>query len=213
MLRSCVTVAPVEDGGDARLVERLRAGDEAAFVELIRRYNPSLQRVARMFVSSDAVAEEVVQETWLAVLKGIDRFEGRSSLKTWVFRILTNTAKTRGQREGRSVPFSALEDPEGSFEPAVERGRFTPVGHWVSPPRAWPEDRLLSGETRKILESAIEGLPAAQRTVVSLRDVEGWSAEEVRNALELSETNQRVLLHRGRAKVRRALEKYLAEDL
>jgi RNA polymerase sigma-70 factor (ECF subfamily) len=197
---------------DAKLVERLRAGDEDAFMELIRDLNPSLLRVARMFVPTAALAEDVVQETWLAVLNGIGRFEGRSSLKTWIFRILTNTAKTRGERERRSVPFSALDPEEGGFEPAVERSRFTGTGHWAVLPRAWPEDRLLANETRSVIERAIERLPPSQRTVITLRDVEGWTADEVRNALELSETNQRVLLHRARAKVRRALEQYLSEE-
>jgi RNA polymerase sigma-70 factor, ECF subfamily len=209
MQAGCVTVARVKDAGDAHLVEGLRAREEAAFVELVRRYHASLLRLARMFTPSAAVAEEVVQETYLAVLKGIDRFEGRSSLKTWIFRILANTAKTRGQRESRSVPFSALEDAEGSYEPAVERARFTGAGHWAAPPRPWPVDRLLASETRQILDAAIEQLPPAQRAVISLRDIEGWSSDEVRNALELSETNQRVLLHRARARVRRALEDYL----
>ena len=197
---------------DAKLVERLRAGDEEAFMELIRELNPSLLRVARMFVPTSALAEDVVQETWLAVLNGIDRFEGRSSLKTWIFRILTNTAKTRGERERRSVPFSTLDPEEGGFEPAVERSRFTGTGHWAVLPRAWPEDRLLANETRSIIERAIARLPPSQRTVITLRDVEGWTADEVRNALELSETNQRVLLHRARAKVRGALEQYLSEE-
>jgi len=197
---------------EAKLVEKLRAGDEEAFMELIRGLNPSLLRVARMFVPTSALAEDVVQETWLAVLKGIDRFEGRSSLKTWIFRILTNTAKTRGERERRSVPFSTLDTEEGGFEPAVERSRFTGTGHWAVLPRAWPEDRLLANETRSLIERAIERLPASQRAVITLRDVEGWTADEVRNALELSETNQRVLLHRARAKVRGALEQYLSEE-
>jgi len=202
----------VDDQGDAKLVERLRAGDEEAFMELIRTLNPSLLRVARMFVPTSALAEDVVQETWLAVLNGIDRFEGRSSLKTWIFRILTNTAKTRGERERRSVPFSTLDPEEGGFEPAVERSRFTGTGHWAVLPRAWPEDRLLANETRSVIERAIERLPPSQRLVITLRDVEGLTAEEVRNALELSETNQRVLLHRARAKVRGALERYLSEE-
>ena len=197
---------------EAKLVEKLRAGDEEAFMELIRGLNPSLLRVARMFVPTSALAEDVVQETWLAVLKGIDRFEGRSSLKTWIFRILTNTAKTRGERERRSVPFSTLDTEEGGFEPAVERSRFTGTGHWAVLPRAWPEDRLLANETRSLIERAIERLPPSQRAVITLRDVEGWTADEVRNALELSETNQRVLLHRARAKVRGALEQYLPEE-
>lgn len=212
MLESSVTVAQVENADDARLVERLRAGDESAFADLVRTYHSSLLRVARLFVPTAAVAEDVVAETWLGVVKGINRFEGRSSLKTWIFRILTNTAKTRGQRESRSVPFSSLEDAEGTFEPAVESGRFTPVGHWADPPRAWPEERLISRETLDVIQDAIESLPPAQRAVISLRDVEGWDAEEVRNALELSETNQRVLLHRARAKVRRALDGYLMEQ-
>ncbi len=197
---------------DAKLVERLRARDENAFMELIRELNPSLLRVARMFVPTAAVAEDVVQETWLAVLNGIDRFEGRSSLKTWIFRILTNTAKTRGERERRSVPFSALDTEDGGYEPAVERSRFTGTGHWAVLPRAWPEDKLLAGETLSVIEHAIERLPQTQRTVITLRDVEGWTADEVRNALELSETNQRVLLHRARTKVRNALEQYLSEE-
>ena len=197
---------------DAKLVERLRARDESAFMELIRELNPSLLRVARMFVPTAAVAEDVVQETWLAVLNGIDRFEGRSSLKTWIFRILTNTAKTRGERERRSVPFSALDTEDGGYEPAVERSRFTGTGHWAVLPRAWPEDKLLAAETLSVIEHAIERLPQTQRTVITLRDVEGWTADEVRNALELSETNQRVLLHRARAKVRNALEQYLSEE-
>ena len=192
---------------DMRLVEGLRAGDEAAFATLVREYGPAMLRVAQMYVSSRAVAEDVVAEAWLGVLKGIDRFEGRSSLKTWLFRIVANTAKTRGQRERRSVPFSSLGD-----EPAVERERFIGTGQWGISPRRWPEERLLADETRAVIEEAIELLPPAQRTVITLRDVEGWSAEEVRNALELSETNQRVLLHRARAKVRRALERYLEES-
>jgi RNA polymerase sigma-70 factor (ECF subfamily) len=133
-------------------------------------------------------------------------------LKTWIFRILTNTAKTRGERERRSVPFSALDTEDGGYEPVVERSRFTGTGHWAVLPRAWPEDKLLAGETLSVIEHAIERLPHTQRTVITLRDVEGWTADEVRNALELSETNQRVLLHRARAKVRNALEQYLSEE-
>jgi RNA polymerase sigma-70 factor, ECF subfamily len=192
---------------ELQLVEALRAGDERAFEQLIRMYQASLIRVAQMYVSSRAVAEEVVQETWLAVLNGIGRFEGRSSLKTWIFRIVANRAKTRGEREGRTVPFSSLGPPE----PAVEGERFD-HGHWASPPLDWPEERLLAEESQRVIENAIELLPDVQRAVITLRDVQGWSADEVRNALELSETNQRVLLHRARSKVRRALEEYLAED-
>ena len=180
-------------------------------------YNASLLRVAQIYVASRAVAEDVVQETWIGVLNGIDRFEGRSSLKTWIFRILTNIAKTRGQREGRTVPFSALERPDAVPEAAVDADRFLPAdherwpGHWSSKPEPWPEERLLAAETREVVERAIEQLPPAQRAVISLRDVEGWSSEETRNALGVSETNQRVLLHRARSKLRQALEDYLME--
>jgi RNA polymerase sigma-70 factor, ECF subfamily len=209
---------PVETSlspADARVVDALRERDEAAFARLLREHHAALERVARIYVSSPAVAEEVVQETWLAVVSGIDRFEGRSSLKTWIFRILTNIAKTRAQREGRTLPFSALERPDGVPEPAVDADRFLDPehprwpGHWAVKPEAWPEDALLAAETRERLAEAIEALPATQRAVISLRDVEGWSSEEVRNALDLSETNQRVLLHRARSKVRAALEDYL----
>jgi RNA polymerase sigma-70 factor (ECF subfamily) len=206
-------------GEDARLVEALRAGDEAAFRELVARHHASLVRLALVFVRSRAVAEEVAQETWLALLEGLERFEGRSSLKTWLFRILTNIAKTRAQRERRTVPFSALADE--SDEPAVDPGRFLdashPIfpGHWASPPRNWeelPEERLLGKETLDQIREAIEALPPAQRSVIALRDVEGWTSDEVRSVLDISETNQRVLLHRARSKVRAALENYLDKE-
>jgi RNA polymerase sigma-70 factor (ECF subfamily) len=204
---------------DAELVRGLRNGDEAAFTQLVRVLGPSLLRVARLYVPSRAVAEEVVQETWLGLLRGLDRFEGRSSLKTWVFRILVNTAKTRGEREGRSIPFASLAPEVESDEPAVEPERFDPggrwAGHWSSSPLRFdelPEERLLAAETRAVVEQAIASLPPSQRAVVSLRDVEGWSSEEVRNVLGVSETNQRVLLHRGRSGVRKALERYLNES-
>jgi RNA polymerase sigma-70 factor (ECF subfamily) len=210
-------VVQVLSPDDARLVEGLRAGDEAAFAEVMREYGASMLRVAQMFVSSRAVAEEVVQEAWLGVLKGIGRFEGRSSLKTWLFRIVANTAKTRAVRESRSVPFSSLgDDAEG--EPAVDPDRFLGAGerfpgHWAVPPESWaglPEDRLVAGETMEVIEREIERLPPAQRAVITMRDVQGFSSEEVCNALDLTETNQRVLLHRARSKVRGALEEYLS---
>ena len=203
---------------DRRLVAAVRAGDEAAFATLVDMYGASMLRLARAHVPSRAVAEEVVQETWLAVLDGIDRFEGRSSLKTWIFRILANRAKTRGERERRTVPFSSLGGDDDA--PAVAPERFLPADHervphhWAAPPRRWrgdPEARLLSKETLAVIRDAIASLPDRQRLVLALRDVEGWSAEEVRNALELSETNQRVILHRGRAKVRQVLEDHLGE--
>jgi len=191
---------------EMRLVEALRNRDERAFEQLIRMYQSALVRVAQMYVSSRAVAEDVVQESWLAVLNGIDRFEGRSSLKTWIFTIVANRAKTRGQREARSRPFSSL-DPEAAVGP----DRFVD-GQWAVPPDSWPEERLLGAETLRVIGQAIEALPPSQRAVITLRDIQGWSAEEVRNALALSETNERVLLHRARSKVRAALEEYLMED-
>ncbi len=202
---------------DAALVEGLRRGDRDAFETLIDRHHATMVRVARLFLRDRQVADEVVQETWLAVLEGIDRFEGRSSLKTWIFRILTNRAKTRATREGRSVPFSAVA-PSGD-EPTVDPDRFLPPdssapGRWASPPRGWetvPEERLLSQEALGRIGQAIEDLPDAQREVIRLRDVEGWSAEEVVGALGITDGNQRVLLHRARAKVRQALADYLEE--
>ena len=205
---------------DARLVAALRRGDAAAFAMLLDLYHGSLVRVAMVYVRNHAVAEEVVQETWLGVIKGIDRFEGRSSLKTWIFRILTNTAKTRGEREGRSVPFSALSIDEESGEPAVDPERFLSADaprwadHWAAPPSSWdsvPEQRLLSKETLGRIQAAIETLPPVQRQVITLRDVGGWTSEEVCSLLDVSEANQRVLLHRARSKVRRVLEEYLGE--
>lgn len=205
---------------ERRLVQQLRDGDEAAFRELVRRYTPSMLRVAMMYVSSRAVAEEVVQEAWLGVIAGIDRFEGRSSLRTWIFRILTNTAKTRGQREGRSVPFSSLAGPDDEDEPAVPADRFLGpdhrwAGHWASSPRNprdVPEAELLGAEARGRIAAAIEGLPASQRAVISLRDVDGFDADETSAILGITDGNQRVLLHRARAKVRAALENYLDEE-
>src|ERR671929_1259716 len=199
-------------GADPELVERLRGGDEIAFTALVRAQHSVLLGVAMTYVSSRAVAEEVVQETWLGVLAGLDGFEGRSSLKTWILRILTNRAKTRGERERRSVPFSSLA-PEDDDAPAVDPDRFQGPedrypGGWVSFPDSWPEQRLLARETLDCVQDAIRELPARQQDVIVLRDVEGWSPEEVCEALELSEGNQRVLLHRARSRVREALERY-----
>jgi RNA polymerase sigma-70 factor, ECF subfamily len=201
---------------EMRLVEGLRAGDEAAFVELMRRYGASMLRIAQMYVRSRAVAEEVVQEAWLAVFKGIGRFEGRSSLKTWLFRILTNTAKTRAIREGRSIPFSALAGDEEDG-PSVDPERFMGPNerfpsHWSAPPSSWgePEERLGTAETLDMIRAAIDELSPTQALVITMRDIEGLSSEEVCNALDITETNQRVLLHRARSKVRRALEEYLS---
>jgi RNA polymerase sigma-70 factor (ECF subfamily) len=206
---------------DDRLVEGLRAGDEGTFRTLVERYHASMVRLSRLYVPSREVAEDVAQQTWLGVLKGIGRFEGRSSLRTWLFGILLNQAKTAGHRERRSIPFSSAWSPdvEGS-EPSVDPDRFLPPDDesprlWASLPRRWdgiPEDRLLSGETREVIERTVASLPPAQREVITMRDVLGWSSADTCNALRLSETNQRVLLHRARAKVRRALERYLDEE-
>lgn len=203
---------------ERQLLDALRAGDEAAFVGLVARYQPALLRLALVFVPSRAVAEEVVQDTWVGVIQGLGRFEGRSSLKTWIFRILTNRARTRGEREGRSVAFADLAAAEaGAGEPTVEPSAFWPADHpqwangWVAYPRPWersPEEQSLSGELQAVIRGAIEALAPTQRTVITLRDIEGWTADEVCNALEISETNQRVLLHRARARVRAAIEGY-----
>ena len=195
---------------DQALVEALRRGDERAFARLMDEHSSALLRLATMYVGDRAAAEEVVQETWIAVFQGIDRFEQRSSLKTWLFHILANKAKTRRRREARSVPFSSLADPD---EPAVDPERFLADGTWASAPTMWetPEEKLLSGETRDVILETIKELPPAQREVITLRDVEGWPSNEVCDALEISETNQRVLLHRARAKVRAAIEGYLGK--
>jgi RNA polymerase sigma-70 factor, ECF subfamily len=206
---------------DLRLVEALRRGDEAAFMRLVDCYHGAMLRLAQVYVPERAVAEEVVQETWLAVLQSLARFEGRAALKTWIFRIVVNMAKTRAQREGRSVPFSSLPEMEREAdEPLVDVGWFRPadaqerLGMWVSLPQSWehlPEAQLLSRETREHIREAITALPPHQRGVITLRDVEGWSSEETCAFLGISEANQRVLLHRARTRVRRALEHYLNE--
>lgn len=214
--------APSEDpeAGDRKLVERLRRGDGVAFDELVLRLSPALQRVARSHVPSAAVAEEVVQETWLAVIEGIDRFEGRSSVRTWIFRILLNRAATRGARERRNVSFADLANSELEADhAAVDPGRFLSADdvraplHWATPPRRWsesPEQAAEDAETLAVVREATDALPRVQRLVVTLRDVEGWSAEEVCDLVGLSTGNQRVLLHRGRTRVRAALERHLA---
>jgi len=201
------------------MIERLRARDEAAFTELVERYYGYLLPLADFFVSNRAVAEEVVQEAWLAVLNGIDRFEQRSSFKTWISRIVMNLAKTRGVRESRMVPFADFAEKETeSPEAVVDPLRFRAANddypdHWSVSPRPWnvdPEKQLLTGEIRVVLDGAIESLPDAQRLVLTMRDVNGWTAEEVCNVLAISETNQRVLLHRARSKVRGILETHFS---
>ncbi len=206
---------------DAELVEALRAGDEQAFARLVDELNPALIRLALAHVPSRAIAEDVVQDTWLGVINGIDRFEGRSALRTWIFQILLNNARTKGVREKRTLPFAYFRRraEEGRDEPAVDADRFQGrradhPGQWARPPVEWgsPELRLAADETRDVLLEAVAALPPRQREVLALRDIQGYSAADARNALGLSETNQRVLLHRGRSKVRAALERHFEQS-
>ncbi len=190
---------------DLDLVTRLRAGEEQAFVQLVARHHAAMLRLACSFVSSTAVAEEVVQDTWVGVLRGIDSFEGRSTFRTWMLRILVNRATSTGMRERRSVAV-------GDAGPVVDRARFDATGAWMSPPTHWIEDsddRLLAQGLTEQIQTALDGLPARQREVVVLRDVDGLSGHEVCAVLEISEANQRVLLHRGRSHLRQALESEL----
>jgi RNA polymerase sigma-70 factor (ECF subfamily) len=205
--------APRSD--EAALLARLRDGDEQAFGELVDRHYATMLAVARGYVKSRAVAEEVVQEAWLGVLKGLDRFEGRSSLRTWIIRIVVNIAQTRGAREARSIPLSSLA-PEGE-EAAVEPERFRGpqeafAGHWRQYPANWellPEQSVFGRETLDVVMRAVTALPPAQRQVIALRDISGWSSEDVCEALQISQGNQRVLLHRARSRVRATLEEHL----
>src|SRR3954469_9098420 len=214
-----VTAAVLEGGHAAQveLLDRLRAGDRTAFAELVDAWSPMLLRVARLHVSTHASAEEVVQETWLAVIRQLDRFEGRSSLRTWVFRILENQARTRGVREARAVPWSwAFGDDREDGEPTVDRARFRGsddpwAGGWSvdGRPARWeppPEDAAMAAEVRRELGAALDELPARQRTVVELRDVHGLTSDEVCERLGVTPGNQRILLHRGRARLRARLE-------
>src|SRR2546426_8160027 len=198
---------------DRSLVVRLLARDQAAFATLVRAQHESLVRLALIFVRNRATAEEVAQDTWSGVLAGLAGFEGRSSLRAWIFQICSNHAMRRGEREARSTPFSALGSPD---EPAVDPGRFEPDGHWADPPHAWgadTPDRILDrAEAVACIGRVLDELPPAQRAVVLLRDVEGLDAAEACDVLEVSEANQRVLLHRGRSKIRRALEKFLGDE-
>lgn len=192
---------------DHDLVRRLRAGDERAFVDLVDRYDGQLRRLAREFVRTDAQAADVVQETWLGVIKGLERFEERASLKTWVFRILVNRARTRGAREARQVPFSSLAPEDAG--PSVDPAAFGADGMWLEPPAGLPEGELLAKELRGRLSAVIDALPDQQRTVILMRDVAGMDGPEVADALGISEGNQRVILHRARARVRDALTEYV----
>jgi RNA polymerase sigma-70 factor (ECF subfamily) len=223
--RGCATIKAANDSGvaqvaapdDRSVIDALRRGDEIAIARLVDHYHASLRRVARLYVSYGAVADEIVQDTWLGVIQGIWAFEGRSSLKTWIFRILINRAKTRAVREGRTVPMARFdEEVEAAapvapdcFQPAEHRAERGPWTHPQPHLEASPERRLLALEAREHLQNAIEALPEHQRLVLILRDVEGCSTEEVCSALGFQETNVRVLLHRARANVREALEPYL----
>ncbi|CAN5695881.1 sigma-70 family RNA polymerase sigma factor [soil metagenome] len=200
---------------DTQLLARLRAGDADAFEVLVRRYHAPLKRLARAFVSTEASAEEVVQDTWLAVLAGLDSFEARSSLGTWISRILVNRSKTRGVRDARTTPFSAMGDGDndGSAESVVDPSRFDDRGMWRDPPPRWddetPEQLVGNQEAMALLDSELRQLPERQRVIVVLRDTLGWTAEDVCNALEINETNQRVLLHRARSRLRARLAQHL----
>jgi RNA polymerase sigma-70 factor, ECF subfamily len=202
--------------GDRVRLEAIRAGDQAAFAELVDEFSPAMLGVAIRYVRSRAVAEEVVQEAWLGVVKGLDRFEGRSSLRSWVFAILRNVAISRGEREHRTVPMSSLNAAVDDWQELDEDRFFGPdhdryPGHWAMGPTKWPlpEEGLLADETRTVIADAINELPASQRAVITLRDVEGWDSDEVCQMLEISAGNQRVLLHRARTQVRAAIEGYL----
>jgi RNA polymerase sigma-70 factor, ECF subfamily len=206
----------VVPSADAATIERLLAGDEATFMMLVDQNQPAMLRIAQMYVSSRAVAEEAVQEAWIGILKGLPTFEGRSSLRTWMYKIVTNVAKTRGVREGRSLPFSALAgEHDDPIDASWFQGPEDPFpGGWRTFPDDWrgiPEERLLGRETLDHISRALDGMPPMQAEVVRLRDVQEWSSEEVCNALDLTETNQRVLLHRGRSRIRRDLDAYLSE--
>jgi RNA polymerase sigma-70 factor, ECF subfamily len=203
---------------ETALLRSLRSGDERAFEEVVARYHATMVAVARNYVKTAALAEDVVQEAWLGVLNGLGRFEGRSSLRTWILRIVVNTAISRATREARSVPFSSLVPDDDEGEPAVDPSRFLPPdhprwpGHWSAPPQAWAEQSLLDKEAVEVVRGAIETLPAKQRDVITLRDVEGWASDEVCETLQISEANQRVLLHRARSKVRAALEQHFGAE-
>jgi RNA polymerase sigma-70 factor (ECF subfamily) len=211
--------SPGESDTDADLIAGLRAGNEAAFATLLDRYSESLVRWAGLYISDPAGVEDVVQETWMAVVAGIRNFEGRSALRTWMFRILLNRIRTKQRRDRRLIPFSRFEPAGAASEPAVDPERFLDVdarwpGHWRQPPASWgesPEERLFSREIRAYIDAAVATLPPNQREVITLRDIEDWSAEEVCNTLGITASNQRVLLHRARSRVRQAIETLFSE--
>lgn len=208
-------VSSVPDSPDD-VVEALRRGDEAAFAALVSRHHAAMVRVALAYVRSRSIAEEVVQDAWIGVLNGLHLFEGRCSLKTWIFRILVNCAKARGVREVRSVPMSSLAPDDEEGGPAVPAERFRGegiwVGHWAQPPTAWTDDQLGSAELIALVREGIATLPPSQAQVMTLRDIEGWDSPDVCELMEITDANQRVLLHRARAKVRGYVEQRLGKE-
>jgi RNA polymerase sigma-70 factor (ECF subfamily) len=202
---------------EEELIAALQRGDEQAFRGLFDAHNSTLLRLASNYAPSPALAEEIVQETWVGVIRGIGGFEGRASIRTWLFSILVNVARTRSKREARTIPFSSAASADSEIAAGLDPNRFFDcdhplyAGHWKLGPTPWglPEERLLAGETRTVLIDAIDSLPPSQREVITLRDIGGWLASEVCNALAISETNQRVLLHRARSSVRAAVESHL----
>jgi RNA polymerase sigma-70 factor (ECF subfamily) len=206
-----------EDSSDGELLARLRAGDESAFRALVNRHHAAMVHAASYYVASRSLAEEVTQDTWLAVIGGLWQFEGRSSLRTWIFGVLVNQARARGRRESKTIPFSSIVTIDD--EPTVDPGRFLDsdhpwAGHWAGFPQPWsdiPAQRLVDAETRTLISDAVRALPEAQRLVITLRDVDGWNSLEVCHLLGITAANQRVLLHRARARVRAVLERHFAQ--
>ena len=204
-----MTIVAVSDAADAARLAALRAGDERAFVELVDALSPRMLKLARVYVTGGATAEDAVQEAWIVVLRSLDRFEGRSKLATWILGIVVNVARARGRHESRSRPFSSLSTAD---QPVIDPDRFLPPdhdrwpGHWAIPPAPWPEHALETAEATQVIRDTVAALPRAQREVITLRDMIGCSPEETCQALGLTDANQRVLLHRARTKVRAALE-------
>ncbi len=204
-----MTIVPLSESADAARLAALRAGDERTFAGLVDELNPRMLKLARVYLAGLATAEEAVQEAWIVVLRSLDRFEGRSSLATWILGIVVNVARARARHESRSRPFSSLTSDEG---PIIDPDRFLPPdherwpGHWAIAPAPWPEHALETVEAGQVIRNTVAALPQAQRAVITLRDMIGCTPQETCNALGLTDTNHRVLLHRARTKVRAALE-------
>jgi RNA polymerase sigma-70 factor (ECF subfamily) len=205
---------PARIDDDSRVIDALMVGDEATFRSLVEYYQPRLVRLAQIYVHDRTLAEDVTQEAWLGMLTGLNRFAGHSSLKTWLFGILINCARASRRRESHTIPFSMFDDPEVDVPPSVAPERFHPAGHrwqghWATPPEEWPEEHLMKVETRRQVEQAVLRLPPNQRVVVTLRDLDGWTATEVCDVLGLTAVNQRVLLHRARTRLRQEIDAYI----